>query len=63
MGCRARQTAAGLTIEVHVVLPYGTAAAREAQRARSAVISSVAEWAGVDVTAVDVAVVDVELDG
>jgi hypothetical protein len=62
VGCRAQREPHGLTIEVRVVLPYGVAAAREAQRARAAVIAAVSEWAGLDVTAVDVAVVDVQLD-
>lgn len=61
VGCRAQQQPHGLTLEVRVALPYGVAAAREAQYARLAVIAAVAQWAGLDVAAVDVEVVDVQL--
>lgn len=62
VGCRAVSDPAGLAVEVHVVMPYGVAVARRADAARRAVIAAVAAYAGLDVTAVDVDVVDVQLD-
>jgi uncharacterized alkaline shock family protein YloU len=60
VGCRTVPGRPELTVEVHVVLPYGEAAARRAEAARRAVIGAVAAYAGLDVSAVDVAVVDVQ---
>lgn len=62
VGCRAVPGSTGLVVDVHVVMPYGVAVAPRAEAARRAVIAAVAAYAGLDVTAVDVAVVDVQLD-
>lgn len=62
VGCRVVSESTGLAVEVHVVMPYGVAMARRADAARQAVIAAVAAYAGLDVTAVDVAVVDLQLD-